>query len=171
MPTGEPVTLSRSGTPARRPGLRLDYPMSMGVYDSYEQAQRSVDYLSDHEFPVQNLEIVGTDLKSIERVTGRLTRGKVAAAGAVSGLWLGLFVGIAVTLFSKNTQAGLVFAAPLLGALFGLVWSQLGFAAATRGHTRDFSSVSQVIAAKYEVLVEHTLAARARELLDGMVLH
>jgi uncharacterized protein YqgC (DUF456 family) len=157
--------MSRSGT---RPVLDLNYPMSLAVYDGYEQAQHAVDYLSDSEFPVQNVAIVGTDLKSVERVTGRLTRGRVAVAGAISGVWLGMFVGLAFALFSKDAQLGFLIATPLLGAVFGLVWSQLGFAAATRGGTRDFSSVSHVVAAKYEVLVEHTLAARARELLAAM---
>jgi len=154
-----------------RPVLNLNYPMSLAVYDTYEQAQQAVDYLSDNDFPVQNVAIVGTDLKSIERVTGRLTRGKVAVAGAISGLWLGMFVGIAFALFSKDAQLGFVIATPLLGALFGLAWSQLGFTAATRGGTRDFSSVTQVVATSYEVLVEHTLAARARELLAAMPVH
>jgi len=76
-------------------GLSLEYPMSLGVFDTYQQAQRVVDYLSDNEFAVNNLAIVGTELKSMERVTGRLTRRKVAIAGATSGLWIGLFVGIA----------------------------------------------------------------------------
>ena len=38
----------------------------------------------------------------------------------------------------------------------------------TRGGTRDFSSVSQVVATKYEVLVEHRFAEQARELLATM---
>ena len=144
--------------------------MSLGVFDEYAQAQHVVDYLSDNEFPVQNVAIVGTELRSVERVTGRLTRGKVAAAGALSGLWMGLFVGIAFALFSKQGQIGFLVTTPMLGAVFGLVWSQLGFTAATRGGTRDFSSVSQVVATKYEVLVEHNLAERARELLAAMPL-
>jgi hypothetical protein len=144
--------------------------MSLGVYDGYAQAQHVVDYLSDNEFPVQNVAIVGTELKSVERVTGRLTRGKVAAAGAISGLWIGLFVGIAFALFSKQGQLGFLITTPVLGAVFMLVWSQLGFTAATRGGTRDFASVSQVVATKYEVLVEHHVASRARELLAGMPL-
>ena len=61
--------------------LTLDFPLSLGVYEKYEQAQKAVDYLSDNEFPVQNCLIVGTDLKQVERVTGRLTYGKVAAGG------------------------------------------------------------------------------------------
>ncbi len=146
-------------------GLALEYPMSLGVYDGYPQAQQVVDHLADNDFAVNNLAIVGTDLKSVERVTGRLTRGKVAAAGALSGLWVGLFVGIAFSLFSSQGQIGFLFTTPLLGAIFGLVWGQFGFTAVTRGGTRDFSSVSQVIATKYEVLVEHNLAEPARALL------
>lgn len=149
-------------------GLSLEYPMSLGVFDDYTQAQRAVDYLADDGFPVQNVAIVGTELRSVERVTGRLTRGKVAAAGALSGLWLGLFVGIAFALFSKQGQLGFLITTPLLGAVFMLVWSQLGFHAATRGGTRDFASVSQVVATKYEVLVEHHVAERARGLLAAM---
>ena len=151
-----------------RAGLDLEFPLSLGVYDSYPQAQKVVDYLSDNEFEVQQVAIVGTELKTVERVTGRLTRAKVAAAGAMSGLWMGLFVGIAFSIFGKGNQLGFLITTPIIGALFGLVWSQLGFAALTRGGTRDFSSVTQVVATKYEVLVEHRFFERARELLAGM---
>lgn len=148
--------------------LDLEYPMSLGVYESYAEAQRVVDYLSDNNFEVGNVAIVGTELKSIERVTGRLTRGKVALAGATSGFWIGLFVGIAFALFSSQGQVGFLVTTPLLGAVFGLAWSQLGFTAMTRRGTRDFASVTQVVATKYEVLVEHRLAEAARELLSKM---
>jgi len=113
-------------------GLTLEYPMSLGVFDTYQQAQRVVDYLSDSEFAVSNLAIVGTELKSMERVTGRLTRQRVAVAAATSGLWIGLFVGIAFSIFSTKGQLGFLFTTPLLGAVFGLIWSQLGFTALTR---------------------------------------
>jgi heat induced stress protein YflT len=156
------MTVSRIGN---RPVLSLNYPISLAVYDSYEKAERAVGHLSDNAFPVQNVAIVGTGLRSIERVTGRLTRGRRALGGTISGLWLGMFVGLAFALFSKDAHLGVLIATPLLGALFGLVWSQLGFAAASHGGTRDFSSVSQVVATNYEVVVEHRLAEHARELL------
>ncbi len=159
------MTRSQMFTAAR---MELEYPMSLGVYEQYVKAQQAVDYLADQGFPVQNVEIVGTELRSIERVTGRLTRGKIAAAGALSGLWIGLFVGIAFSLFSNQNQLGFLLTTPLLGAVFGLAWSQLGYGAATRHGSRDFASVNQVVATKYEVLVEHTHAARARELLTAM---
>lgn len=148
--------------------LALEYPMSLAVYDDYAQAQRAVDFLADSDFPVQNLAIVGTDLKSLERVTGHLTRGKIAAAGAMSGIWIGLFVGIAFALFSTKNQLGFLVTTPVLGALFGLIWSQLGFTALTRRGTRDFSSISQIVATRYEVLVEHRFAEQARGLLAGL---
>ncbi len=151
-----------------RPGLDLEYPMSLGVYDRYELAQKVVDYLSDNLFPVQNLAIVGTELRSVERISGRLTRGKVAAASAASGIWFGLFIGLAFALFGGGNAVGFVITLVVLGAVFGLVWSQVGYSALTRGGARDFSSISQVVATKYEVLVEHKFAEQARELLAGM---
>ncbi len=145
--------------------LQLEFPQSLAVYDEYTAAQKAVDFLSDQEFPVENCMIVGTDLKQIERITGRLTTGKVAAGGALSGAWLGLFVGLIITLFSKSGTSAIatVLSTALFGLLFGLVWTLIGYAA-TRGQ-RDFSSVKVVVATRYEVLVEHKLLARAQELL------
>lgn len=148
--------------------MDLEFPMSLGVHERYADAQQAVDYLADQDFAVQNLEIVGTELRSVERVTGRLTRGKVAAAGALSGLWIGLFVGIAFNLFSDRNQLGFLISTPLLGALFGLAWSQLGYSTATRRGTRDFASVNQIVATKYELLAQHQIAARARKFLATM---
>ncbi len=83
-------------------------------------------------------------------------------------MWIGLFVGIAFALFSTKGQLGFLITTPPLGALFMTVWSQLGYTAATRGGTRDFASVSQVVATKYEVLVEHNVAEQARGILAAM---
>jgi hypothetical protein len=152
--------------PPFRQGLALEYPMSLGVFDKYEDAQRAVDYLSDNQFPVQNVMIVGTDLKQVERVTGRLTTGRVAIGGVLSGLWLGLFVGLIFALFTAESVVAVVLSTALFGAFFGLVWALIGYAL-TRGR-RDFTSVSQVVATRYEVLVEHKHAQAGRELLAKM---
>jgi hypothetical protein len=149
-----------------RDGLTLEFPMSLGVHDRYEDAQRAVDFLSDHEFPVEYCMIVGTDLKQVERVTGRLTTGRVALGGLLSGIWLGLFVGLVFSLFGEGSALGIIASTAVFGALFGVIWALVGYAA-TRGR-RDFTSVTQVVATRYEVLVEHKLAARGRELLTQM---
>ena len=107
---------SRPGVP--RPTLDLNFPMSLGLFEKYEEAQRAVDYLSDEEFPVQNCMIVGTDLKQVERVTGRLTYARAAMAGAATGAWMGVFVGVLLSLFSTSESA---FGIVIAGVLF-LVW-------------------------------------------------
>jgi hypothetical protein len=152
-----------------RSGLTLDFPQSLGVYDEYADAQKAVDFLSDHEFPVENCMIVGTELKQVERVTGRLTYNRVAVGGLLSGVWLGLFVGLVLSLFDNQNAFVTILSTALFGAVFGLVWALIGFAA-TRGQ-RDFSSVSRIVATRYEVLVEHKLAAQGRELLTQLPGH
>jgi hypothetical protein len=39
-------------------------------FSDYETAQRAVDRLSDDGFPVEKLDIIGSELQLIERVTG-----------------------------------------------------------------------------------------------------
>lgn len=158
-------------SPAQNPrvpatALALDYPMSLGVYERYEQAQKAVDFLSDNEFPVQNCLIVGTDLKQMERVTGRLTTGKVALGGLLSGVWLGVFVGLIMSFFGTGNTLTIIVSTAIFGALFGVIWALVGYAA-TRGQ-RDFTSISRVVATRYEVLVEHKYAEEGRELLTQL---
>ena len=56
---------------------------TVGRFDDYASAQRAVDRLSDDGFPVENLDIVGSGLRLVERVTGRLTTARASAAGAL----------------------------------------------------------------------------------------
>ena len=148
----------------------LQYPQSLGVFDDYAEAQKAVDYLSDNGFAVENVLIVGTELKQVERVTGRLTNGRVALAGAVSGLWMGLFIGILFGIFAKeNAWLTTVLSTMAIGLVFGVIWALLGYRT-TRGQ-RDFSSVQKVVATKYELLVEHKLLADGQALLAKMPGH
>jgi len=145
----------------------LEYPQSLGVFDDYAQAQRAVDHLADEGFAVQNCLIVGTELRQVERVTGRLTTGRVLMAGAASGAWLGLLIGVLLGLFAgEGAWLVTVISAIGLGIVFGIVSGWLGYAA-TRGQ-RDFSSVQRIVATKYEVLVEHKLLAQGQQLLAQM---
>ncbi|MEJ7775389.1 MAG: general stress protein [Nocardioidaceae bacterium] len=155
---------SPSGRGAKSaPPLKLEFPQSLAVYDDYAAAQKAVDFLADNKFPVEQCMIVGTDLKRIERITGRLTTARVAMGGLLSGVWLGVFIGLIFVLFTEENAVVTILSTALFGALFGVIWALVGYAA-TRGQ-RDFSSVTQVVATRYEVLVEHKVAAQARELL------
>jgi hypothetical protein len=81
-------------------------------------------------------------------------------------MWMGLFVGLVVSLFGTGGTFAIIGSTIVFGAVFGLVWALAGYAA-TRGR-RDLTSVSQVVATRYEVLVEHKFAERGRQLLATM---
>ncbi|WP_366518082.1 general stress protein, partial [uncultured Georgenia sp.] len=59
---------SRGGVP---PTPTLPTGVQIASFDTYLEAQRAVDLLSDKEFEVQHTTIVGTDLRMVERITGR----------------------------------------------------------------------------------------------------
>jgi hypothetical protein len=144
--------------------------LPVGTYTSYEAAQRAVDYLSDHQFPVEHITIVGKELRLVERVVGRLTTSKAAAMGAGGGALWGLFIGAMIMLFASG--GGAVLALPVLSAAFG---AALGAAMGGLGHAmsggrRDFSSRTSVVPTSYEVLCQHQHAQAARDLLARLAL-
>lgn len=134
----------------------------IATYATYEQAQRAVDYLSDEKFPVQKVAIIGTDLRMVERVTGRLNYPRVAAAGAASGAYFGLFVGLLLSLFG-DSGLDLWLAAILIGAGFGMLFGVISFS--FTGGRRDFTSSSQIVASQYRVVAEAEVANQARNVL------
>src|SRR5918996_156493 len=124
---------------------------------------------ADPDFPVRDVTIVGVDLMLVERVIGRLTWGRVLASGAASGAWFGLFVGLLLSLVSQDGNS---FGPILLGLGFGLVFGLI-FAAVTYGFSRgrrDFQSVSQLVAGRYDVLCQPRNAEKARELLAKLAM-
>jgi hypothetical protein len=147
--------------------FELEFPQSVGIYSTYADAQKAVDFLADEKFEVQNLAIVGTDLKSVERVLGRRTWSTVILSGVQSGISTGLLVALVMLIFVRPTSfLLLLLAALVIGVALGV-----GFAAAAyamTGGKRDFTSVTQTVATKYEVLCEHKVAAQAREMLQRL---
>ena len=85
----------------------------------YAEAQRAVDYLSDQEFSVQDVTIVGVDLMQVERVIGRLTWAKVIGGGVISGAWLGVFLGLVLSIITDTNYLS----ALVVGVLGGIVFS------------------------------------------------
>lgn len=154
----------QGAAPVNQGMFKLEYPQSLGVYETYPDAQKAVDFLADHHFPVANLAIVGTDLRLVERVTGRRTWGTVLGQGMMSGLSTGFIVAIfMMILWPREDFLNQLLTALVIGVVIGLLFAVLGYVV-TRGQ-RDFTSVSQTIATKYELLCEHKVVSQARELL------
>jgi Heat induced stress protein YflT domain len=136
---------------------------------TYEEAQLTVDYLSDQQFPVEHVAIVGTGLRYVEQVTGRVTTGKAALMGVATGGLIGLFWGALFGLFftlDTGTYWGVVGYSVLVGVVFG-AFIGAGAHAANRGR-RDFSSSSQTRADRYEVQVDEGYADAAEKILATM---
>ncbi|KQR97242.1 hypothetical protein ASG12_14835 [Williamsia sp. Leaf354] len=135
----------------------------IGSYRTYAEAQKAVDYLSDAEFPVQDVTIVGVDLMQVERVLGRLTWGKVIGGGVASGAWLGLFFGLLLSLVVTGAIVVPIAFGIIGGIVFGVISTSIPYAA-TRG-TRDFASTMQLVAGRYDVICDPKSAPQARDLL------
>lgn len=167
------MTTPRGFGPGQPAGLTVPTPptgFTVAAYPTYLQAQSAVEHLARNDFAIRDVTIVGSDLQMVERVTGKLTAGKVVGAGAASGAWMGLFVGLLMSFFSQ-VQGGvliLVLVAVGIGAVFGSVMGLLGYNV-TKGR-RDFTSASQVVARRYDVLCEPRSAEAARNLLARMEL-
>ncbi|MFK3979297.1 general stress protein [Micromonospora sp. NPDC050397] len=158
-PAGKPVPPAAGGAvPELAPPT-----VTVATYPDYAAAQRAVDYLSDSGFPVQHTAIVGTGLRLVENVIGRMTTGRAASAGAASGAWFGLFIGLLFGIFSSSSWFGVLIAAVVIGAVWGAIFGASAHAM-TRGR-RDFTSRSSLQAEQYAVAVDAEHAEEARQLV------
>jgi hypothetical protein len=140
--------------------------IAVATYADYPSAQRAVDYLSDNKFPVERTAIVGTDLRLVESVLGRLTTGRAALAGAASGAWFGLFIGLLFGIFSNSNWLAVLLVCIVVGAIWGAIFGAI--AHATTGGRRDFASRSSLQAGQYAVIADAEVADQARQLLTRL---
>ncbi|MDO5098901.1 MAG: hypothetical protein Q4D85_09080 [Corynebacterium sp.] len=138
----------------------------MGSFSSYERAQAAVDMLSDRQFNVADLTIVGVDLMEVEKVIGRLTWPRVILNGIASGAWLGLFFGMLLGIMNNQWAMSL-----LIGIFMGMVFSTVTASvqyAMQRGR-RDFASATQIVAGRYDILCAPNSARQARDMISEFV--
>jgi len=150
------------GTAVSQPSRR-----AIAAFDSYTEAQKAVDTLSDRGFPVERAAILGHGLRYVEQITGRMTTGRAALTGALQGAILGGILGLLVALiFTVDPNPALlllVLYGLVAGAIFGAAIGALLHLAT--GGERDFASVSGLKADRYEVVVDEDVADRAAEIL------
>ena len=151
----------QEGAAAGSPSART----TVATYRNYAEAERAVDFLSDRGFPVDRAAIVGTGLRTVEQISGRVTTGRAALMGAGQGALIGVLFAALFGIFFTLDRAffGLLVYAVVLGALLGAAFA--AFAQAAQGGRRDFASVTGMQAERYELQVDHEVSARAKELL------
>jgi hypothetical protein len=144
------------------PGARR----AVASFSSYRDAQQAVDRLSDAGFPVERVAIVGSGLRYVEQIGGRLTTGRATLNGAGQGALIGLLFALLFGIFFTGPDfLGLLVYGIVAGALFGALFGLLMHTAT--GGQRDFTSVARTEADRYEVMVDEEVAGEAERLLQG----
>jgi hypothetical protein len=135
---------------------------SLASFTDYKQAVSYVEKLIENDFPAKLVSIIGTDLKTVEIIKGKLGYGRVSISGAVTGSWLGMFFGLifGVTgteqVLLTNVLAGII-----IGAGLGMLLNILRFSVTK--NRRGFISGQSVIAKKYEVVVPNAQVNLAKK--------
>jgi hypothetical protein len=140
---------------------------TVASFTAYADAERAVDRLADHDFPVERVAILGQDLQTVEQVTGKLDYPAAAWRGAVSGAVPGALLGWIFGLFdwADPLVSAIVLAlyGLLIGAVIGAIIAVVVFA--LQGGRRDFSSVMFMRPRRYEVVVDDEVADQAARLI------
>ena len=133
----------------------------VATFPTYDEAVAYVDNLIETEFPPTAIAIVGTDLRSVERVRTRVNYSTVALRGALTGAWLGFIIGfVFVPTMLTSVEGTLTMA--LVGSGVGILLNILRFSLARK--KRGFASVAQFIAKEYQVQIQGDLVGKAKQL-------
>jgi len=147
----------------RVPQGRDEVGEPVASFPTYEAAQKAVSTLIAAEIPARDIAIVGQNLRSIERVTGRLGYAAAARSGAINGLLLGLLFSAILVIGSPSVPIQAFVGVLFVGIAIGMLLSIITYSFVRR--RRDFASVMQVVADKYEVTITATSIQRARQVL------
>lgn len=125
----------------------------LAQYTNYREAVRAVEQLVENGFPASMISIIGSDLKTVETLKGKLGYGRVALSGAVTGSWVGLFFGLVFGATSSTEQVVVtnLTAGIVIGAGIGMLLNVIRFSMAK--NKRSFISAQAVVAKKYDVVV------------------
>ncbi|MEN9954754.1 MAG: hypothetical protein RLZZ41_418 [Actinomycetota bacterium] len=139
----------------------------VGQFKNYREAVKTVEQLVENGFPAPLISIIGSDLKTVETLKGKLGYGRVALSGAVTGSWVGLFFGLLFGATSTteqviitNLSSGIV-----IGAGVGMLLNVIRFSLAK--NKRTFISAQAVVAKKYDVIVPTGQLTEAKKALKA----
>jgi hypothetical protein len=135
-------------------------------FSQYADAVAYVEKLVRNDFPAAFVAIVGSDLRSVERVRGKMSYARVAFSGAITGAWIGLIYAFLFgpAIDTENIASGsnsALGSAIFIGAGIGMLFNVLRYSFSRS--KRGFVSQSSIVAAKYQVQVPANLLSQANE--------
>ena len=148
-------------------GTPQEHGEKIADYATYQGAQQAVSQLIQGDIPARDIAIVGHGLRSVETITGRLGYAAAARSGAINGVLLGLLFSAIFVLGTPNAAIQLFAGVMLVGIAIGMLLSLVTYALLRR--RRDYTSVTQVLADRYEVTVLPRSIHRAREIVGHVV--
>jgi len=136
---------------------------TVATFTTYEAAQKAVSAMIAAEVPARDIAIVGQGLRSIEKVTGRLGYATAARQGAINGLLLGLLFAAIFVLGTPEVPIQLFVGVLFVGIAVGMLMSIITYSLVRR--RRDYASITQVVAERYDVTVLPASVHKARQAL------
>ncbi|MCR2826432.1 general stress protein [Microbacterium sp. zg.Y909] len=136
---------------------------TVASFTTYEAAQKAVSAMIAADVPARDIAIVGQDLRSIEKVTGRLGYATAARQGAINGLLLGMLFAAIFVLGTPEVPIQLFVGVLFVGIAVGMLMSIITYSLIRR--RRDYASITQVVADRYDVTVLPASVHKARQAL------
>ncbi|XKH56690.1 hypothetical protein LG293_00575 [Citricoccus nitrophenolicus] len=134
----------------------------LGSFPTYAEARKVVDRLAEQEFDVRTVSVVGTDLRTVERIRNRLTYPSVALRSAIQGAFFGAMIGILMTLIDPSGSGFQILYTVGLGVAIWVLFGVIGHAL-RKG--RGVNSVQQLVPSNFDVVCEFETAHQAKQLL------
>jgi hypothetical protein len=121
----------------------------VATFASLGEVQDALAGVADEGFGIDRATIVGTDLRLVEKVSGRMTAARAAGYGTVAGAWLGALIAAFAAIFTAKS----------VGAVFGAIAYR--FAGPRDGITGNVT----LVASRYELRCDPDSAEWLRDRL------
>lgn len=133
---------------------------------SHEEAFQMVERLEEAGYPLSNIAIVGSNLRSVEQIRGRESALFAFGSGSMTGAWFGLFLGLMMSFSVPDGYRGTVIPVAFLAmALMGGSIRMIRYSLSA--NKRALRTRTYMIPTTYEIYVlENPSWARAQ--LSGM---
>ncbi|WP_344230571.1 general stress protein [Citricoccus alkalitolerans] len=135
----------------------------LASFPTHAEARKVVDRLAEQEFDVRTVSVVGTDLRTVERIRNRLTYPSVALRSAIQGAFFGAMLGILMTLIDPSGSGFQILYTVGLGVAIWVLFGVIGHAL-RKG--RGVNSVQQLVPSNFDVVCDFETAHQAKQLLD-----
>jgi hypothetical protein len=164
----EPAAAARQPERPRPESARdvLAGTVAVATFATLGDVQDALSRLADEDFPIDRTTIVGTDLRFVEKVEGRMTSPRAAGYGTVTGAWFGALIAAFAAIFTAGSVAAvlsMLFGGIMLGALFGAVFGLVAYRFA--GPRDGITGNVTLVAVRYELRTDADSADRLRSLL------